>query len=59
MNNQSAAGVLVEETRLGFCRHWMVFMDINDIHNYVCVDCIFHGLSKLPGGVEKAYSLGS
>lgn len=53
MNNQSAAGVLAEEIRLVFCRRWMGFMIINDIHNYACVDCIFHGLSKLPGGGQK------
>lgn len=58
MNNQSAAGVLMAEIRLGFCRRWMVFIVINDIHNYACVDCTFHGLSKLPGGVKKAYLLG-
>lgn len=57
MNNQSVAGVLVADIRLGFCKRWMVFMVINDIHNYACVDCTFYGLSKLPAGVKKAYFL--
>lgn len=46
------------EIRLRFLKELDGFMIINNSHSYACVGFIFHGMSRLPGGVGKAYSLG-